>query len=677
MASITTYSQRERMNSETIIVFDHIPKCAGTSFDAWLTDVYAGRKIHLHCHADYLDLLSKNEFDFKIISDHYTWGVHHFLPDHLDVAYITLIRDPLQTAISLYKFSKNQLFGDYDKDINSYLLEYQSNMFTNHLGQGSLQKAKEKLFETYIAFGVIESYNESIAHIADILKIEGGIPAQTKRNVSKSTNLKINDAVVDVFKKINADDYELYNAALNELTRRKSRVKSQRAEYSAAKKPDAVLFTENLPDVTTHLDNKEYDKALSLLRDNYLDSLPRNMILFACSLAQKIGDLEQAEHLHSRLQDKFKHTYADYHAEFLMTIGKYAQAMELAEAELAVFDSFQKIECDSKLFEQYVHYICILIKACHYTNSERIDFFIKKLTSLCAESEFSLNSLLHTLCEIGLYARAIDTYYSFKAIKRYNPAALYKIIAHAYYTIGNFENAKQICQDILALYPTDAFAIKTLIVMDRKFSAFKIHLDAYQKLASRFPGTLYSATILKEIAISHYENKQPQKAFAILESLPLLSADTLIESSCGSHRVSPFNETRLRDFLVIKSGPHLVFDYLYSNFLIRNQQQFDIVRAGGGDASSEFRLISKDIAFPSSRYMHQSDFPAISANLNKKYADCIVIMSDLNFPAYNEILKLASSVTTNTVYLYSLSHLLSSRFKQSLLAATPHNRTGA
>lgn len=673
MAEIITYSGRHAIDARTILVFDHIPKCAGTSFESWLTSACGGKRVYAHCYADYVNLKRLGIYDFKVIVDHYTWGTHCFLPADLSVAYLTMIRDPLNTAISMYNFTRNQFFGEYSTDINSYLLDYPPNYFVNHFGQGDLIAAKNKLFETYVAFGIVEHYQHSLDIIVGTFGFESVFQATEKRNVSQTIKHEISGEVREVFKAENAKDYALYAAAEREFATRLEGVERvTRKKACEASVSECVAFTGTLPDVRACLDAKEYEKALSLLGEKHVESLPRHMLLFAGQLAQKLGEIGKARELYEKMQSSYAHTYTDYYVGFLLSIGERAKAVELIDAELELLHSDTWTPCDTKFFEYTVRYHCLVIVACWGEAQDRAETSIRLLAAYSDVSELAFVALLNVLRDVGAYARALEVYRDFEHVVRNQPAAIYAVMITTCYQGGMFQEAQDFCYRLLAISPYNQHAICTLIVMDRKSGRFELDLEPYEELARRLEGTVQASSILREVAMHHYENKNSSKGFAMAKLSPDATSFGILDTVSRNNEFVSFNSANVNDVLVIKSGPNIVFDCLYKEFLHDTGKMFEVVGAKNGLSIDAYPMICGYSEFPGTRYVHDYHCNAILTQLRKKkYEDCIVIMSEFNMLSYGEILKLASEVSARNIYIYSLNHVLSGKYQKTLLKLSP------
>jgi hypothetical protein len=87
------------------LFFTHIPKTAGTSFKMGVIypNVTPERILHFE---GIKGLLRDRQKSFDFLEGHYPYGVHRLVPRSTPVTYITILREPLDCAISNYYFVK-------------------------------------------------------------------------------------------------------------------------------------------------------------------------------------------------------------------------------------------------------------------------------------------------------------------------------------------------------------------------------------------------------------------------------------------------------------------------------------------------------------------------------------------------------------------------------------------
>lgn len=98
------------------ILFSHIPKIAGTSIKSLIasnsssTIFVEGQKLSLlHPQLDFLNSF-RNSVQPALVMGHFSYGVHRLLG--VKPKYVTVLRNPIDRIISLYRFLKSTQFVD-------------------------------------------------------------------------------------------------------------------------------------------------------------------------------------------------------------------------------------------------------------------------------------------------------------------------------------------------------------------------------------------------------------------------------------------------------------------------------------------------------------------------------------------------------------------------------------
>ena len=155
-----------RSDHDVVIVFDHIPKCAGTSIDTILQQA-SRRSYGVHSASNQLQVASRlnaiRHPGVTLLMGHYSFGIHALLSKNYDVRYFTFLRDPFAIARSLYTYNKATqmyLYGSFA----DFLVEYPFRHMVDFLG-GSCRQAIERL-KRYCYVGFVETFQDSIRELS-------------------------------------------------------------------------------------------------------------------------------------------------------------------------------------------------------------------------------------------------------------------------------------------------------------------------------------------------------------------------------------------------------------------------------------------------------------------------------------------------------------------------------
>ena len=210
VANLIRFDDRQCLSEETAnaIIFYHIPKCGGSTLRKILEKHYTSFDFSTNLPQNITEINTNAKGVFTICG-HTVWGLHEHLNSNINARYITLLRDPLDRCISSYHFGKHKLKHNYTCE--EYIDRYLHNFFVKTLGSGSLQLAKKRLVDSFYLFGVLELFQEFLALLCDKLLIEEN--EYSIENISESSKLKIDQQIIDNFKKKNRLDYDFYKWA--------------------------------------------------------------------------------------------------------------------------------------------------------------------------------------------------------------------------------------------------------------------------------------------------------------------------------------------------------------------------------------------------------------------------------------------------------------------------------
>jgi len=155
-----------RSDRDVVIVFDHIPKCAGTSIEMILQQASC-RSYGVHSASSQIQVARRlnatRHPGVTLLMGHYGFGIHALLSKDYDVRYFTFLRDPFAIARSLYTYNKATqmyLYGSFA----DFVVEYPFRHMVDFLG-GSCRQAIERL-ERYCYVGFVETFQDSIRELS-------------------------------------------------------------------------------------------------------------------------------------------------------------------------------------------------------------------------------------------------------------------------------------------------------------------------------------------------------------------------------------------------------------------------------------------------------------------------------------------------------------------------------
>lgn len=233
-------SKRDNLLGERpIFIYNHIPKCGGTSFNIILSDFfltiydYPPHELEFKFNSDFLENLKKHEkkapnyFElkpFQAMSGHYFYD-KIFLSNRFKGVYkssrvklITFLRDPLRHRVSLYSFGIKKGHS-YVKGIDLETYIFQEENYFSKLLECDINSYKDRI-DGYFFIGIMEDFNKSIDVFQRKLemKISRSIPNINKSN-SDDFFVLLSKEAKEKFKIINHLDYLIYSYAKNILDR--------------------------------------------------------------------------------------------------------------------------------------------------------------------------------------------------------------------------------------------------------------------------------------------------------------------------------------------------------------------------------------------------------------------------------------------------------------------------
>lgn len=258
-----------------LTVFVHIPRTAGTTFAAVLRDNFpngvrslgnafrssGGFDSRLLRRLDDAAVLTRNA---QVLVGHVHFGIRDRLPS--DARYITFLRNPVERTLSHYyslvRLSRRKALPG-DGSLNATLSagdviydNLQTRMLCGEpepfgkVGDRMLEQAKENLRSRFAAFGVVESFDESVVLLAHEIGLES-ILYLRQRFAARPRGHEVPAEMRAVAERFNQYDAELYRSALELFEQRvaeqgpefhvdRAALRAARDGESSARPPDAT-----------------------------------------------------------------------------------------------------------------------------------------------------------------------------------------------------------------------------------------------------------------------------------------------------------------------------------------------------------------------------------------------------------------------------------------------------
>lgn len=237
--------QTPKTNRSDTLIFLHIPKAGGSTFENILWRLYSPKSIYrlpdvMEERVKAIDKLQQLEISdkqqIKVLTGIMDFGLHKYIPQKS--TYVTILRDPVDRIISHYHFVRNteehHLYSKLNfKNIGlqdyltNYPLEEMDNGQTrlisgmntsDHTSQrmctkADLEKAKQNLKERFAVFGILEKYDETL--ILTKRRLQWVYPTYVQQNIAKVkyTRNNIPSGTIKQIQSLNKYDIELYDFA--------------------------------------------------------------------------------------------------------------------------------------------------------------------------------------------------------------------------------------------------------------------------------------------------------------------------------------------------------------------------------------------------------------------------------------------------------------------------------
>lgn len=222
-------------NKETnkVIIFLHIPKTAGKTLNGIIENQYKDFSYIKSPFwwkmpfSNYLDGFSTEEMrKIEVLRGHFHFGIHKLIPQK-NYTYITILRDPIEQVIShFYYIRSRKTHRQYDIlnkiTFNEFITNDKFDFITHNMQtryiagknyEDNLEEAKNNLKKFFSIVGITERFDETLFVMNKTLSWK--IYKYKTKNVTpnKPSIKEISDLTINILKKINRKDIELYKLA--------------------------------------------------------------------------------------------------------------------------------------------------------------------------------------------------------------------------------------------------------------------------------------------------------------------------------------------------------------------------------------------------------------------------------------------------------------------------------
>jgi Wzt C-terminal domain len=230
------------------IIFDHLPKTAGTAVSAWLTKELGSGSVAFASSTggDHLDLIRHYGGLFPVISAHMDFAGKGLDPRY---QYITILREPIDRSLSWLFFVRNthdryelpklweaveHFIASDGQEVDSSLLEHISNQNVEHFsrvlsstprsGEAKIADALSAI-EQYDVWGLHEEMPAFLAEVAALFRLPPPMQIEAV-NVTKSRpSLKeASPLLVKRLEALNALDLEFYRVMKDRWVMKRSAI---------------------------------------------------------------------------------------------------------------------------------------------------------------------------------------------------------------------------------------------------------------------------------------------------------------------------------------------------------------------------------------------------------------------------------------------------------------------
>ena len=217
------------------LIFQHLPKCGGTTFNSILMQNYTEEETFsievvtptkLNTD-DFISLSDSEKEKINLVKGHMEFGLHENFVAKAD--YITFLRDPIERIVSFYYYVKRRpnhgLFRTNDFTDKTTLHEFVTKIKRGDINNGQIRfisgidDTEEKMLERAICnidnhfshVGLLERFDESILLLQKMYNWKKPYYKVSNKTNNRKSVSNIKPETLQAIKELNNGDFILYN----------------------------------------------------------------------------------------------------------------------------------------------------------------------------------------------------------------------------------------------------------------------------------------------------------------------------------------------------------------------------------------------------------------------------------------------------------------------------------
>lgn len=676
MARLIQHGEPIETNALPVFIFNHIPKCGGTTFNHILRSSDYGKVLWVHYPLDYLQIRDLTAGSW-IITGHSVWGCHEIIPEHFQAMYFCFLREPFKVFLSFYSYLSRKCRisnGLYEFLIN----DYPHNYLVHRVGNGSLQLAKERLEKTYFLYGLVDHYEDSILLLEQHFPFFN-IKGYEKHNVTNSHELIVEQKIREYFIKYNNLDNMLYDWAKDLFF---TRLRERNTEFDRGHlQIKDIVSTPNREELANHLKKENYQEAAQLFDDRQCNYESPDDIRLHADLAKKMNDYAKTENILLKGNELFPYTMSHDLFQLYQEMNAVPQKfIDMLEKQLSYWNQLATDCSDSYPNVQKQNTLFLLGKAYRQRGESHKGMqLLEESLFINLSNQNNLIRCLYFMIQNNYVQNALSILDSLPLPEDLDELMRrYELEGMIYDQLGDYGAAEEKYQRAYRLgrLTEDVWRIaQRLVVMWRKAGAFENALNILQDLLKDPENIGLSELMAKELAVTHYEYGDHDAAYKTINSFSDVLMDGYYAELISTNHVAyDFSNvfSDIQTALVIRTAPMLVFDYFINNMKKYYDGNIDILSPPNegldGFASDRLHTYYK---LPPKLFCFDSDIEYIdTAIFNKNYGVVVVLLSSHDMRGYNDIFRLIKLLKYKLIMSYSLCQLYAQKYKETLIPLT-------